>query len=206
MKIVGVTGMIGSGKSEVAKVFSEEGAEVIDADTVVKTLLNRGEAGFQAVTEAFGKRILDERGNIDKKKLAGIIFSDPEKVKIINSLIHPLVHQRIMRKIEEIESRDNRAVIIIDAPLLIEAGFDKLVDHLILVAPGDPEASVARAAKRIGITIEEAKQRFSFQIPLEEKMKLADTVIINDGTLEALREKAREIYQRMIKKEEEEKV
>ncbi len=206
MKIVGITGTIGSGKSEVAKVFSEEGAVVIDADVVAKNLLNRDEVGYRAVTEAFGGEILDERGNIDKKKLAGIVFSDPEKVKIINALIHPLVHQWIVRRIQEVEAQNHDAVVVIDAPLLIEAGFDKMVDHLIVVTPGDLEAAVARAAKRLGITGEEAKRRFSYQIPLEEKVKKADTIIVNDGTLRALREKAKEVCKRMIKKEEEEKV
>ena len=206
MKIVGITGTIGSGKSEVAKVFSEEGAVVIDADVVAKNLLNRDEAGYRAVTETFGEEILDGRGDIDKKKLAGIVFSDPEKVKVVNALIHPLVHQWIIRRIQETEARNHDAVVVIDAPLLIEAGFDKMVDHLIVVAPGDPEAAVARAAKRLGITSEEARRRFSYQIPLEEKVKKADTIIVNDGTLQALREKAKEVYKRMIKKEEEEKV
>jgi len=206
MKIVGITGTIGSGKSEVSRVFSEGGAEVIDADTVAKALLNKNEAGYKAVTETFGKGILDGRGEIDRKKLAGLIFSDPEKVKTINALIHPLVHQRIVQRIREIEAQNDGAVVVIDAPLLIEAGFDKLVDHLVVIDPGDMEAAIARAAERIGITIEEARQRFSCQIPLKEKLKLADTIIVNDGTLEALREKAREIYQRLVKKEDEEKV
>ncbi len=196
--------MIGSGKSEVAKVFSEEGAIVIDADTEAKALLNRGEAGYRAVREAFGDDILDEAGEIDKKKLAAIVFSDPERVKTINALIHPLVHERIMRQIDEIRKKNDRAMVVIDAPLLIEAGFHKIVDHLILVAPGDTEEAVRRAARRIGISVEEAKRRLSNQIPLSEKEKMADTIIVNNGTLQALREKAREITKRMMKKEDRE--
>ncbi len=202
MKIVGITGTIGSGKSEVAKVFAEEGAVVIDADVVAKNLLKRGEAGYRAVTGTFGKEILDEKGNIDKKVLAGIVFSDPEKVKTINDLIHPLVHQKIKSRIQEIGARNHDAVVVIDAPLLIEAGFDKMVDHLVVVAPGDLETAVARAAKRLGITKEEANRRLSYQIPLEEKVKKADAVIVNDGTLHALQKRAKEVWKRMMEKEE----
>lgn len=202
MKIVGITGTIGSGKSEVAKVFSEEGAVVIDADVEAKALLERGEAGYQAVIETFGNRILDEDGEIDRKKLADSAFRDPGKVKTLNALIHPLVHERIVRRIERVRGQDPSALVVIDAPLLIEAGFHKMVDHLVLVAPGDPETAISRAAKRIGITEEEARKRFSHQLPLEEKKKLADTIIVNDGTLEDLRAKAKDVVQRIKKKEE----
>ncbi len=204
MKIVGITGSIGSGKSEVARVFSEGGAHVIDADRVAKTLLRKGKAGHRAVADAFGEGVLDDEGEIDRKKLAQIIFADPEKVEKINRLIHPLVHGWIKRRIAEIGKNDRKAIVVIDAPLLIEAGFDKMVDHLVLVTPGDTETAVARAAKRIGITLEEARRRLACQMPLSEKKKRADILIANDGTLEALRRKAKVILE-SLKKEEEKK-
>jgi len=202
MRIVGITGSIGSGKSEVAKVFAENGAHVIDADFEVKKLLRRGEEGFKAVVEAFGKDILDREGNIDKKRLASIVFSDAKKVRRINDIIHPLVHKRIMGQIQDIKKRNKTTVVVIDAPLLIETGFHRVVDYLILVSPGDTEDAIKRAARRIGITVKEARRRLAYQIPISEKEKVADAIIINDGTLEALRKQASGIYRRMLKKED----
>jgi len=200
MAIIGITGSIGSGKSEVAKVFAENGAYVIDADVEAKALLNKGEEGYEAVVHAFGSGVLNEEGEIDKKRLASIIFSDVEKVRKIDQLIHPLVRKCIVRKLRELKERDGKATVVIDAPLLIEAGFHKMVDHVILVTPKDKKEALKRAAKRIGISVEEAKKRFAFQIPQEEKEKIADIVIFNDGTLDALRERAREVYGRILKK------
>lgn len=206
MTILGITGTIGSGKSEVARVFAEDGAYVIDADTEAKALLGKEKEGYRAALEAFGMEILDGEGNIDTKKLAEIVFSDPKKVEEINSIIHPLVHKSIMKKVQKIKMKDNEAVIVIDAPLLIEAGFQKVVDHLILVSSTDTERAIRRAAKRIGISVEEAKRRASYQIPLEEKERMSDIIIMNNGTLGALRKKAREVYRGMIKKEDSERV
>ncbi len=202
MTIIGITGSIGSGKSEVAKVFAEKGARVIDADVLAKALLERGEAGYDAVVKAFGKDVLDATGEINKKRLASRVFEDIESVKKMNALIHPLVHHRVVEKLREIEEAHQDAMVVIDAPLLIEAGFHKLVDFLVVVRPKETSQALERAAKRIGIGLEEAKRRLSFQIPQEEKERLADVVIINDGTLEALRQKALRVYERMLTKEE----
>jgi len=205
MMVVGVTGSIGSGKSEVARVFAENGAFVIDADREAKELIKKGEAGYEAIVREFGEEILDERREIDRRKLASRIFGDVEEVARVNRLIHPLLHKRIVDNLRRLRMRGNRKMVVIDAPLLIEAGFHTMVDEVILVIPGDPGEALSRAARRIGISLEEAKRRLACQMPLEEKEKVADTVIVNDGTLEALREKAREVWRRMLKKEDREK-
>ena len=202
MTIVGITGSIGSGKSEVAKVFAEKDAWVIDADEEAKALLKKGEAGYEAVIHMFGKDVLKEGGEIDKKRLAALVFKDIESVRKVNALIHPLVHQRVVEKLREIDKTHQDALVIIDAPLLIEAGFHKLVNFLIVVKPGSRVKALERAAKRLGITMEEAERRLTFQIPQEEKERLADVVIVNDGTLGALRQKALQVYERIINKEE----
>ncbi len=202
MNIVGITGSIGSGKSEVARVFAEQGAWVLDADVIARALLRKGEIGYQAVLEAFGRDILDEHGDIDRRRLAARVFKDGETVRKINEIIHPLVHRRIADKLREIEKKDRHAVVVIDAPLLIEANVHRLVDILILVKPGDVQQALSRAARRIGISLEEAERRFAFQIPVEKKEKMADIIIENNGSLESLREKARAACQKMFKKED----
>ncbi len=205
MVIIGITGSIGSGKSEVAKVFAENGATVIDADREAKALLNRGETGYRAVVREFGEEILNDDGEIDKKKLAARVFGDRDQVARINRIIHPLVHKRIVEKLRDLKAHSVNGVAVIDAPLLIEAGFHILADHVILVIPGDPQKALERAARRIGISVDEARRRFSFQMSREEKERMADTVIVNDGSLEALHQKAREVWRQMLKKEDSKK-
>jgi len=205
MMIIGITGSIGSGKSEVARVFAENGAMVIDADQEAKALLKKGEEGYEALIQAFGEGILDERGEIDRQKLAERVFRDRDQVARINRIIHPLVHKRIVEKLRNLKARSAEGMAVIDAPLLIEAGFHTLADHVVLVVPGDPRKALERAASRIGISVEEARRRFSFQMSREEKERVADTVIINDGSLEALHRKAREVWRQMLKKEDSKK-
>ncbi len=205
MKIIGITGTIGSGKSEVAEVFAEHGAYVIDADVEAKALLEEGEAGYEAVVKAFGHGVLDGRGKIDKKRLASRVFSDERNVRKINKLIHPLLHVRLMEKLQVLR-KQKKSLIVIDAPLLIEGGFHRIVDQIILVTPGDDELAVKRASQRIGISVEEARLRLSYQIPQEEKEKLADIVIVNDGTLQSLKDKAKEVVEMMLKEEGSRKV
>jgi dephospho-CoA kinase len=199
--IIGITGSIGSGKSEVASVFQQEGAICLDADLIAKACLKKGEGGYKAVTSVFGEKIKDEKGCIDKQKLASIVFSDQEKLKTLNALIHPIVHSVIKERIAEIKGENPEAIVVIDAPLLIEAGFHQITDRVILVA-SDEEAAFRRAAKRIGVTIEEVKKRFFSQLSFSEKAKIADVVILNKGTLRQLRVKAREVYLNITDREE----
>ena len=202
MMVVGITGSIGSGKSEVAKVFAENGAVVIDADREAKDLLRKGEEGYEAIVREFGEEILNEKGEIDRHKLASRVFGDRDRVERVNRLIHPLLHKRIVDKLRRLGDQPGRDVAVIDAPLLIEAGYHTMVDYVILVIPGSPQEAIQRAARRIGISQKEVKRRLSFQMPQAEKEKMADITIINDGTLDALYRKAQEVWKRMLKKED----
>ena len=202
MMVVGITGSIGSGKSEVAKVFAENGAVVIDADREAKDLLRKGEEGYEAIVREFGEEILNEKGEINRHKLASRVFGDRDRVERVNQLIHPLLHKRIVDKLRSLGDQPGRDVAVIDAPLLIEAGYHTMVDYVILVIPGSPQEAIQRAARRIGISQEEVKRRLSFQMPQAEKEKMADITIINDGTLDALYRKAQEVWKRMLKKED----
>ena len=199
--IIGITGSIGSGKSEIAAVFKKEGAVILDADLIAKAYLEKGEKGYQAVISVFGEKIKDDNDCIDKRKLASLVFSDREKLKTLNALIHPIVHSTIKKRMAEIKNNNPGAVVVIDAPLLIEAGFHKMVDKIILVTC-DEERAFRRAAKRIGVTIEEIKKRFSTQLSFSEKEKISDIVILNNGTVHQLRAKAREAYLNITGREE----
>jgi dephospho-CoA kinase len=204
MIVIGITGSIGSGKSEVAAAFHQEGAAILNADEIAKATLKKGEEGYKVLTAVFGEEINDGRGCIDKQKLASIIFSDREKLKKLNALIHPIVHNRIKEKITELRKMNPDTVIVIDAPLLIEAGFHKMVDKVILVKCSERKA-FNRAAKRLGVTLEEIKKRFSSQLPFSAKKEFADVVILNDGTVQQLREKAHDLYLNITGKEEKQK-
>ncbi|SNR61116.1 dephospho-CoA kinase [Desulfurobacterium atlanticum] len=177
--ILGITGNIGAGKTTFSKFLKFYGFKIINADEIGKKLLQKGEAGYEPVVEAFGKEILDKIGEIDKRKLAGIVFSDHHKLKLLNSIIHPLIGESI-RNI-----KDNKLPVFIEAALLVEAGWHKNVDAVITVFAYKGQR-ILRAAKRFGI--KEVLKRERFQLPYKEKLKHTDFLICNTSSLLKLKE------------------
>lgn len=198
---VGLTGSIGTGKSTVSQIFKKLGAYVIDADKVVHKLLEN-EKVKREIAEVFGKEVFDTSGKIDKKKLAKIVFNAPEMKKKLEKILHPKVRQEIENFIKEVYKRDKNAVIIAEIPLLIETGLYKNYDKIIVVyAPKDLQ--IKRLLSK-GFSKEEALSRINSQIDIEEKLKYADIVIENTGSLEELEEKVKKVYEQ-LKQEAEEK-
>ncbi len=190
---VGLTGSIGTGKSTVAKILQELGAYVIDADKIVHQLLKKEDVK-QKIKEVFGD-VFDENGEIDKKKLAAIIFNNPEKKKQLEGILHPLVFQEIQNWLKEIEKKDPEAVAVAEVPLMIETGSYKNYDKIIVVYAPE-ELQLERLVKK-GMTKEEALRRIKSQMPIEEKVKYADIVIENTGSIEELKEKVEDIYKKL---------
>jgi dephospho-CoA kinase len=198
---VGLTGSIGTGKSTVAKIFEKLGAYVIDADKVVHQLFENEDVKEEIVS-TFGKSILDNQGKIDKKKLAQIIFTDKEKKKKLENILHPKVRQKIQEFIEDVYKKDKNAVVVAEIPLLIETGMYKNYDKVLVVyAPKDLQ--LKRLLEK-GFSEDEAKRRINSQMDIEEKLKYADIIIENTSSLKELEEKVKDIYEN-LKKEAAEK-
>ena len=190
--IVGLTGGIASGKSTVSKMFKELGAEIIDADIKAKEISQREDV-VSEMKNIFGNKILNENGKIDRNKIKEIVFSDKEKLKMLNNLIHP----KVMEEFEKIkENADKNDIIIFDIPLLFETGMDKMCDKIMLVFV-DINTQIKRMIERDNITEELAVKIINSQMSLDEKLKKSEIHIENNGTLENLREKAENIYREL---------
>ncbi|AAM24131.1 MAG: Dephospho-CoA kinase [Caldanaerobacter subterraneus] len=193
MRVVGLTGGIGSGKSTVSGILAKLGAKIIDADLVSREIMEKGKEAYNEIVDCFGKEILDKEGNIDRKKLGSIVFSDKEKLKRLNEITHPKIIDKIKKMIEEEKDKDK--VIVIDAALLIETGLYKLVDEVWLVVV-DIDTQIKRVMERDGFSCEEALKRIKSQMPLEEKIKYADFIINNSKDLRKTEEQVRLLWQR----------
>ena len=194
---VGLTGNIGTGKSQASFVFAELGAHIIDADVVAHELMTPGGEAYDKVTGAFGTEILNPAGAIDRKILGKLVFEDREKRLLLNSIVHPAVHSEVFRRIVELEKDESSGIIIVDAALLVENGHQDYFDRLIVVTC-DPNLQLARIVKRDGISIAEASLRRAAQMPIEEKLKLADYTIETSGTFKETRKQIETIYRDLL--------
>lgn len=187
MFLVGLTGGIASGKSEVCERFVMAGAELVDADEIAREVTQPGKETYRKVVEHFGTDILDEDGFIDRAALGGIVFNDAAKRAVLNELTHPPVIAGIADRLEVLIAFDG--VVVLDVPLLVEAGVQGGYEAVVVVAC-DPETQVRRLVEQRGATEAEARARLDAQAPLQEKLAVATHVIWNDGTLAELRERA----------------
>ena len=190
---VGLTGSIGTGKSTVAEIFKQLGAYVIDADKIVHSLLKREDVK-KKIKDIFGD-VFDENGEVDKKKLASIVFSNPEKKRLLENILHPLVFQEIQNWLKEIEKKDPEGVAVAEVPLMIETGSYKNYDKVIVVYA--PENLQLKRLLKKGMSEEEAIRRIKSQMPIDEKVKYADIVIYNTGSIEELKKSVEDIYIRL---------
>lgn len=182
--IIGLTGGIASGKSTVSNYLAELGAIIIDADKIAHEIMEKGKTAYWQVIEAFGREILAENGEIDRSRLGKIVFNNLEKKKILEEITHPQVIREMREKIEEYRAENK--VIVLDVPLLFEAGLDIMVDETWVVYV-DRETQLQRLIARDGLSYEEANKRIQAQMSLEKKRVLADFVINNKGNIEDLK-------------------
>jgi dephospho-CoA kinase len=196
MLIVGLTGGVASGKSTVAKVWKEEGAYVIDADQIARDLVRPHTPAWQELVSTFGESILQKDGSIQRKELAAIVFADPEKKNLLNQLLHPRIKEETQRRLNSIGQSDPEAIVVIDAALLVETGTYREVDRLVVVHATEAQ-QIDRLRERGGVEPGEALRIVSAQMPLEEKLKVADIVIRTEGSPDETRRKAKEVFQEL---------
>lgn len=191
MKIIGLTGGIASGKSTVSNYLKNKNIPVIDCDKESRQVLCYGENGYLRTVETFGKEILAQNGEIDRKKLASIVFNDKKQIKKLNEIIHPEVIDITCRYIE-MYRKNGEDMVIVDAPLLIESGMNKICDEIWVVYTS-PEIQLQRAMIRDSATRSQVEERIKNQFSFDEKKKFADRLIQNDGTIEELYNRVDEI-------------
>ena len=200
MIILGLTGNIASGKTEVASMFRKLGASIIDADQIARDVVEKGTPGWEEVVDHFGSEILDNDGSINRKALGGIVFSNREKLQKLNEITHPRIMEEIRKRIEILKQNDIQ-IVVIEAALIVEKGGMKdLVDKLVVVKT-EENIQLERLMERNGMTREDAKDRIESQLPLSEKLKYADFVIDNSGDLEKTRKQVREIMNKLAPQE-----
>ena len=198
MLIVGLTGGVASGKTAVSQVLKEEGAYIIDADQIARELVQPHKPAWNELIRAFGKGILQEDGFIHRKKLADKVFADPKKRQLLNQILHPRIKEEMDRRTKEIGQKDPEAIVVIDAPLIVELGDHREMDKLIVVASTQTQ-QIERLKERDRIGPEEALRILSSQMPVEEKVNLADFVIRNEGSLEETKKRAKEVFKELRK-------
>ena len=193
MKVLGLTGGIGSGKSMVLSMFANLGAEVIDADHLAREVVEPGQPALEEIATAFGRDMLMPDGRLDRGKLARIIFADPVARARLNAITHPRIRERMATEMALRGSRPG--LLIIDIPLLYENDRSDTVESVIVVWV-DAKTQLRRLTERDGLTPDEARQRIAAQMPLDEKRARADLVVDNSGSRENTRRQVEVIYRR----------
>lgn len=162
LRIIGVTGGIGSGKSTVSRILRNLNAAVIDCDSVAKSVTSKGGKAFDELVSYFGNEILDENGDLGRKKLADIVFNDPVKLHALNSITHKYVKAKVLENIESIKQAGKSDVIVLDCPLPVESGFLDLAEEVWVVV-ADRDVRIKRIMERNNFTYEEAVSRINSQ-------------------------------------------
>ena len=196
MRVIGLTGGMGTGKSEVAAALAELGAEVIDADAEGHLAYRSGTAGWQRVVELFGRDILDAEGQVDRAKLGSLVFGDPWALASLNGAVHPLIRERIEARLAEL-SASGAGIAVVDAAVLYQAGWDDLTDEVwVVTAPPDSVAERLRAQR--GMSERTLRRRLEAQGPAEAPARRADVVIDNAGSLRELRDRVGGLWRQRI--------
>jgi dephospho-CoA kinase len=191
MRKLGLTGGIASGKSTVAATLRGLGFDVIFADEISRRLLDPGEAAYEETVREFGREIVLADGTLDRKKIAAIVFADRNKLDRLNAIIHPRVEAQILKQLDEWADEGNRKVAFVEAALLVEAGYMKNLDGLV-VTWCKPEQQLERLTAR-GMTEQEAQSRIAAQMPVEEKLKLATYKVDCSQSIEETRRQVKEL-------------
>lgn len=199
MEVYGLTGGIGSGKSTVAAMLEEYGVPVVSADELSRMVVAPGSEGLNDVVEAFGREVLDERGELDRKKMGKIVFANAEKRRALEAILHPRIRERYEQVLDALE-KAGHPVMVYEVPLLFEKKLhlqDEMKSVILVVSSADTR--IARVKDRDALTTEEVLARMRTQMPEEEKRRLADYIVVNDGNLDDLRREVEYLISRYLR-------
>jgi dephospho-CoA kinase len=197
MQVIGLTGGIGCGKSTVSALLAERDVAVIDADRIARDVVDPGTDGLAEVVRAFGPSVLDSDGMLDRKRLGTIVFSDEAKRRELNALLHPRIAAESARRIFSL-GEQGAAWCVYEAALLVENGTHRSLPALIVVT-ARPDVQLARVMARDGATQAEALSRIGAQLPLADKVAVAQYVVDNSGTMEQLRNRTADLYAELVR-------
>ena len=196
LMIVGITGGIASGKSTVAKMLAQLGAPIIDFDLLAREVVGPDEPAFREIVDYFGDEVIGEDGNLDRKRLSGIVFREPQKRKILEGMTHPRILKAFVRQVRQLAEKDPRAIIQAVIPLLFEGRLEPLV-HKVVVVYVSPETQIDRLMKRDQISREEAERILDAQMPIDQKAARADFMIPNEGDLTETKKAVKALWQQL---------
>ena len=196
MKIIGLTGGIGSGKSSVAQFLAELGAVILDTDKVGHEALKPDTEAWREVVAVFGRQILTPAGEVDRKRLGELVFSNPEALARLNQIVHPGIGEAVQAQLEEYRRR-GAPVVVLEIPLLVETGGTAMVDQVWVTVVSEPVV-ISRLEARSGLSRQQSLSRIRSQISNEERVKHADVVIDNDGSLDDLKARVKELWQGLL--------
>ncbi|NTW06285.1 MAG: dephospho-CoA kinase [Syntrophaceae bacterium] len=199
---VGLTGGIACGKSTVAEMFVRLGAYLIDLDKLAHEVQEPGAPAWRKIIDYFGDDILGQDQKIDRNKVAAIVFNHPEKLQALNNIVHPCVYEEWQTRLKRIATSDPRAIVLSDIPLLFEARMQSSFD-LTVVVMIPPEEQIVRLMARNGMTKEEAQKRIKNQMPIGDKVGLADIVINNQSSIADTQKRVHEVWRELIRREKE---
>ncbi len=188
MRVIGLTGGIGAGKSEVARVLRRAGIPVVDTDRIAREQMTSGQPVHDEVVAAFGPEVLGSDGEVDRRRLAQVVFADPERLRTLNRITHPRVVAEVERRLAVLAEMGH-AVAVVEAALLVETGLHESLDGLAVVTAPE-EDRVARVATRDGAAADEVRARIAAQVPDGERAQVATWVVANAGSLDDLRGRA----------------
>ena len=195
--VIGLTGGIACGKTTIARVLRRLGAVIIDADREAKRVIKPRSSAWDKLVRIHGREILNPDGSINRRRLGNKVFGDKEALAQLNNIVHPETMRVIKEKVKDFKNEQRWPAVVLDAPLLFEAGAETLVD-VVWVVKVDSETQVNRLIDRDGMTQEQALKRIESQMPLEEKVARADAVIDNTGTRRETRERVMDLWHKYV--------
>jgi len=196
MKVIGLTGGIGSGKSSVAQFLAELGAVVLDTDELGHEALQPDTEAWREVVAVFGRQVLTSEGEVDRKKLGELVFANPEALLRLNRIVHPRIGKMVQAQLEQYR-RQGVKVVVLEIPLLVETGGTALVDE-VWVTVADEPAVLSRLEKRSGLSRQQSLARIRAQASNGERVQHADVVINNNGSLDELKAQVKKLWERLL--------
>jgi dephospho-CoA kinase len=197
VKIIGLTGGIATGKSIVSSVFKELGAIILDADVIARLVVLSHQPAWEDIVEYFGPEVVNEDESLDRAKIGEIVYNNPDSLKELNRFTHPRIMQYYKDELRRIKLEQPDAIVILEVPLLYETNMDKLCQQVVVVYV-DRKTQIKRLMKRDNMSYADAVRRVDAQMPMEEKVRRADFVIDNRGTIVETKEKATRYYNEIL--------